>query len=77
MDKDRIRHATISLSVRLIQLYDQICGIEIDGEYVSVSSAAELDRIILNTEIGSVINLQIRRGVEVLTASVTVFEYYE
>lgn len=60
-----------------IQLYDQICGIEIDGEYVSVSSAAELDRIILNTEIGSVINLQIRRGVEVLTVSVTVFEYYE
>ncbi len=60
-----------------IELYDQIYGISANGEFVAVSSADELDKIIYNSKIGSELTLHVRRGNLKRSFTVTVFEYYE
>lgn len=60
-----------------IKLHDQIYGVSVNGTTVAISSAAELDKIIYNAEIGSELTLHIRRGNQTGYVTVTVFEYYE
>lgn len=59
-----------------LQLHDRICGIEIDGNVIDITSASQLDSIINSLQIGQEIKLYVRRGVQYGYVTVTVFEFY-
>ena len=61
----------------LIDLYDQIYGVVVNGRNVIISSSDDLNKIVNSAEIGSTLTLLVRRGNQTLSVDVTVFEYYE
>ncbi|MBO5261477.1 MAG: trypsin-like peptidase domain-containing protein [Clostridia bacterium] len=61
----------------VLQIYDMIIGVRINGDDFVISSAEQLDKIIGKMPIGSELTLLVRRGNEIGYVTVTVFEYYE
>ncbi len=59
-----------------LQVNDRIRGVIIDGERISITSAAQLDSIISSLEIGSELTLIVSRGFSNGTVTVTIYEYY-
>lgn len=59
-----------------LQVNDRIKGVIIDGERISITSAAQLDSIISSLEIGTELTLIVSRGFSSGTVTVTIYEYY-
>lgn len=60
-----------------LQLHDQIYGAVVDGKNVAITSKAQLDSIINDSEIGSEITLIVKRGFQQGKVTVKVFEYVD
>lgn len=59
-----------------LKVGDQILGVIVNGETLPVDSTSTLDNIIAGLDIGTTVDLWIRRGAQSGTVTVSVYEFY-